>query len=511
MKKPIIALCTLTVIAGLSVGAFLYVKNKDDKKVQQETEKKNDNVLFSLNAENINKIVIENSEGKYTLEPDNELWAVTECPGEKFPLNQTGIQALRTTFSILTADNSYGEITDEKKTMYGLDGSPYKLTVFDSEAHTMYIGSQSPTKDYYYVTVDGKANIYAVNSSDIGDLLLTENNMRATDMLFAKEKDIVGLKLEKNGETAYDLSLDTSTNKWSMNGKLSDITVDQTAVTSLLNYMTRIYAASLLENHLEDLGKYGFDDPEAVLTVRTKAGTEEKLLFGKPNPGSDLTPALLTNTSQAANFYTADIYFNDYTSLDFINNVVEGANLFSINGFEFTAPGCADSFTVNFTEKTGECRGTKLDFENASLHSLFESFFNTFSYIVISDIDVDAEPELKDAVITAKYSFNDRADKELALVEAGDNKAYIFIDGKYTGLLTELTMLSGNKSVSGTYKAMCDQAGLEPQGNISNTSEEEESEETSDEAETTEEAADEAAEDATEGAALTVEENPLAQ
>jgi len=515
MKKTIIALCSLTVLAALSVGAFLYVKNKDDKKVLEENTKKADNVLFSLNSDEINKIVIENSEGQYTLELDDSEWTVTDCPGNKFPVNNSGIKGLCTTFSILTADNNYGEITDEKKTMYGLDGTPYKLTVYDAEAHTMYIGSQSPTKDYYYVTVDGKSNIYAVSSGHISSLLLTEDSMRATDMLFSKEKDIVGLCLEKNGETVYDLVFDEDSNLWSLNGKFSELQVDQTAVSALLNYMTKIYAASLLENHLEDLGKYGLDKPESVITVKTKEGTEEQVLFGKPNPGSEFTPALLTNTSQAANFYTADIYFNDYTVLDFIPNVIEGANLFSISGFEFTSPEYADSFTVNFTEKTGECRGTSLEFENATLHSLFESFYNTFSYIVISDIDVDAKPELKDAVITAKYHFDEREDRELALVEAGNNKAYIFLNGKYTGLLTDLTMLSGSKSVGVTYKAMCDQAGLETLANSSAAS----GEETEGSTETAETASEDAAGATTETGAeeetsrgqSTVEESPLAQ
>lgn len=511
MNKPIIALASLTVLAGLSVGAFLYVKNKDDKEVQQQAEVKADNVLFSLNSDEITKIMIENSDGKYTFENIDDNWTVTECPGERFPLDTTGITALRTTFSILTADNNYGEITDEKKSMYGLDGTPYKLTVFDNEAHTMYIGAQSPTKDYYYVTVEGKSNIYAVNSGDIGDLLLTENNMRATDMLFAKETDITGVKLEKNGETVYDLSFDTDTSKWSLNGKMSSLDVTQTSITTMLNYMTRLKAASLLENHLEDLSKYGFDDPAAVLTIKSKDGTEEKLLFGERSSGTEFTPVLLTNTSQAANFYTGDIYFLDYTVLDFIPNVIEGANLYSVSGFEFTSPDYADSFTVDFTGKTGECRGKSLEFENASLYSLFESFYNTFSYVLVSDVDLDAKPDIKDAVVTAKYHYNDRDDAELALVDAGDNKAYIFVDGKYTGLLTELTMLSGNKSIAGTYKSMCELAGLEPQKKTAAPEAEDTEDSTEVPEENASEDADEATEESTEGTALTVEESPLAQ
>ncbi|MBO4878394.1 MAG: DUF4340 domain-containing protein [Ruminococcus sp.] len=514
MKKPLILLLILTLLAALSTGAFLYVKHKDDQKTAQETEKQADNVLFSLDPESINTITIENSEGKYTAEYDSDNgWVLTECPGERFPVNQTALQAVTTTFSYLKASNSYGEITDEKKKTYGLDGDIYKLTLVDTEPHIIYIGAESPTKDYYYAMVEGKKNIYAITAGDTETMKLSENGIRATDLLFTKDKDITGVKLEKNGKAEFDLVFDESASTWKLTGKLSELTVDQTAVSAMIKYMTKLEAASLLENHLEDLSKYGLDDPESVLTITAKDGTKEVIKFSAAGSNNDLTPVLLTNTNQAANFFTSDIYFTEYTALDFLPSVIEGANLFSINAFEFDAMGYKDSFKVDFTNKTGECRGTSLALDNAVLSSLFETFYNTFTYLQITDIDIDASPDIKDAVITADYHYADKEDRSIALVEAGNNQAYIFLNGKYTGLLTELKMLSGANSVASTYKAMCDQAGLDPQKSDSPAviSDEDTTEEAAQKE--TEETTDEESEDATEvtNTPLTVQDNPLAQ
>ena len=519
MKKPLIVLVILALLASLSVGGFLFVKNKEDQKKQVESEKQADNILFKLNPDNITAITIENSEGRYTAEfSTDDGWMITEFPAERFPVNQTALQAVTTTFSYLTASNSYGEITDEKKQMYGLDGTPYKLTVTDNEPHVLYIGDESPTKDYYYAIVEGKQNIYAISAGDVGTLKLTENGIRATDMLFASDKDITGLKLEKDGNTVYDLELDDSAGLWKFTGKLSGLNVDQTAVSSLIKYMTKLEAASLLENRLEDLSKYGLDKPDSVLTVTSKDGSEEEIRFSKSSGNSDLTPVLLTNTNQAANFYTADIYFTDYTALDFLPATIEGANLYSINGFEFSAPGCEDSFKINFKDKTGECRGTSLAFDNAVLSSLFETFFNTFAYLPITEIDTEAHPDISDAVLTADYHYDDRDDRSVALVEAGDNKAYIFLNGDYTGLLTELKMLSGSSSVYATYKAMCEQAGLEPQtnsdspaGTTDKAPAEDDGESSEDTTDSPDEVSEETTEEASEAAPLTVQENPLGQ
>lgn len=509
MKKPIIALAALTVAAAASIGAFLAVKNKDDKNKQQEADTNADKILFSLDAELINSVTLDGKEGVFSVEKQAGLWQLTSAPADFFPVNQTNIQQLCTSFSYLTASNSYGEITDEKLTMYGLD-DPFTLTVTDSEPHVLHIGAESPTKDYYYATVDGKSNIYAITSGVAEEFMLTENKLRSTDLISYGDKDIVEIRLEKDGKSVYDLIYDNDERKWKLPDEYSALILDQTAVTSMINYLTRLNVYSLLENHLDDLSVYGFDKPDAEMVFKGSDGSEEKIIFGSKHTDPDTTPILMTNTNQAAYMYTGDIYFKDYTLLDFIANVVEGANMYSITGFDIKAPGCEDSFTINMKEGTGECRGTKLDFTNAVLSSLFDSFYNTFSYISVSKIDTEAKPVLKDPLLSAVYHYDGDQDATLDLVDAGGGRSYIFVDGKYIGLICDNTMLSGSKSVSAAYEAMCGQAGLEPSAGTDSDEADKSGAETEDAEKTDDPASEETAESEDDSSEKTVEKNPLA-
>ena len=64
MNKRIIALVGLVIAAGGSFGAFLAVKNKNDKKVEEQNEAIADNMLFNINYSDISDIKIECDEGK---------------------------------------------------------------------------------------------------------------------------------------------------------------------------------------------------------------------------------------------------------------------------------------------------------------------------------------------------------------------------------------------------------------------------------------------------------------
>lgn len=56
MKKVIIAMVALLVVAGGSFGAFFAVKNKSDKETQKQVSELADNVLFSFDSDSITEI-----------------------------------------------------------------------------------------------------------------------------------------------------------------------------------------------------------------------------------------------------------------------------------------------------------------------------------------------------------------------------------------------------------------------------------------------------------------------
>ena len=184
MKKPIIALIILLIIAGGSVGALMAVKNKQNKEKQHKAADVADNKLFSFDPYSVTKIVFSKGDEVYTAEKNDDLW---KLDNEEFKLDQTYYQLICSYLSDLTADTKYGEVTDDKLKMYGLD-APDKIEVTEpSGTHTIYIGNESPTGEYYYVTVDGKNNVYAIDAERGSALKL--------DRLLLKDKMIVPYSL----------------------------------------------------------------------------------------------------------------------------------------------------------------------------------------------------------------------------------------------------------------------------------------------------------------------------
>ena len=181
MNKRIIALIVLILMAGASIGTMLFFKDKknnEDNKIQEEI---NDNVLFDFDPYSPTQIVFTKGDESYTCKLDGEKWILES--GE-FPVDQTYCQLICTYCSNLTAVENYGEITDEKLKMYGLDNADKVEITEPKGTHTITIGNMSPTGEYYYATVDGKKNVYALE--------LMRGSVLKLDRLLIKNKELAG-------------------------------------------------------------------------------------------------------------------------------------------------------------------------------------------------------------------------------------------------------------------------------------------------------------------------------
>lgn len=114
MKKPIIILVSALILAGGSMGAFLAVKNKQDNAASRAEMQKQDNVLFSFDPEKISKMEFDLKDGSYVAElNDDSKWEI--AGDDKFSVDETYLQLVRTYLSTLTAETSYGKADKSKK------------------------------------------------------------------------------------------------------------------------------------------------------------------------------------------------------------------------------------------------------------------------------------------------------------------------------------------------------------------------------------------------------------
>ena len=466
MKKPIIAIAGLLAAAGISTGAFLAVRNNKEDEIRQQNDILADNVLFTVDAESISQVSIDTPDGSsYVIDKGSDMnnWNLSESSNDSFSLNPDTIKSLCNSISELTANTNYGAATDENKARYGLD-NPYTLTInSEGTEYTIHIGDKSPTGDYYYVYVDGKDNIYAINSSDAEALIPDQLDLMSNDLTSFGDNDIVGITLKKNGSIVYDLNYNKDSELWELPEKYSMLTVNQSKINTMISNITRHTAQQIVDGNVADPAEYGFDKPAEEFILTGADGTQETLLFPYQSVIAETyIQVFLKNTNQLELYYTADMNFINYTVYDFILQTIENANMYAISDVSFSAQYAEDSFQVDSQNGTVTCRDNVIDITNGEMLSLFESFYNSFSYIAISDIDVYAEPDIADAVFTADYSYPDGTTFSLALTPDNEGSYYIFADGKYTGTLTKAEFLTSSNSIYNLYETFCSHAGIEP-------------------------------------------------
>ena len=409
-------------------------------------------------------IEIKSAEGNYELRLDGDKWVNATDSDNTFNVAQTKAQLICTTICDLTADTNYGEADKQSKEKYGLN-DPYTITVSDgNQDYTLYIGDASPTGSYYYAMVEGRKKIYAVESAEVTSLLTTRFDLIDSSIIPCAAEEIVGIKVERGGKTAFDLTRDTSTGLWSLPEKYKLLTVNQTRPSTMVTVLTRLTASQLLEENVTDLSKYGLDNPYAELVVKDTDGREHTLVLSHyGREASSMTHVLIKDTGLVGLFYSSDLDFIDYDVFDIIMQTVESANMYRITEFEFDCAEAEDTFTLDAKAGTAECRGNAVDLSKAEIMDMFTAFYNSFSYISITDTDIEANPVLSDPVLSARYVFDDGEESKVDLVSTGEGSdCYVFVDGKYTGTITGSDFISGNSSMMSEYKTLCELAGLEP-------------------------------------------------
>lgn len=463
MKKAIIAIVALLVAAGVSIGVFAAVKSKSEKETKQEETALADKTLFDFDANVITNIDISCTDGDYSFEYSNDEWVLTEHSGTAFDTNQTAVQGIVTFMSSLQAVESYGEVNDESKVTYGLE-NPYVVTLSgDTEPYTLYLGNESPTGDFYYGYTDKKNTVYGIPSSIISNILKTRLELKNSNFIPYGTDDIIGLELVRNGETIYTLDYNAEENSWKLPDKYDMLSVDQTKVTSLLAVITRLTAELMLPEDENDITTYGFDKPIAEFIVKANDGTEKTLLFSKYGQQADIyTYVYNQEAKQVETFYAGDLDFIEKSPVDFIMKKIECANLHATSEFEIISDDLNVEISLNANEEWAKYKNNDIDLANANILSYFENFFNSFAYIALEEIDVDASPELENPIFTSKFTDVNEKFTQVDFVTA-DNEdfCYIFVNEEYTGTLASTEFINGDDSVSAAFELFCKQAGIE--------------------------------------------------
>ena len=270
------------------------------------------------------------------------------------------------------------------------------------------------------------------------------------------------MTLKKDGETVYDLTYDDDAGEWKFPEEYSILELDQSVPSNAALMMARLTAEFMVEDTPDDIELYGFDQPYAEFTITARDGNQETFLISDyAGLSSDYIYTYLEKYKQVEAYYRSDLSFVTCDLFDLVTKTVGTANILTVSEVEVSGDIVNEKFIFDQDNKKVTCRSAELDLANAEVYSFFSTFYNSFSYFDVDSIDADAEPELENPLLSAKYTLNNGSTKQLDLVDAGNDLCYVFIDGKYTGTFVSKDNLTGMSGVAANYASFCTIAGIE--------------------------------------------------
>lgn len=449
MKRFIIPICILIALCIGSLTAFFIVQNKQDKLAEESAATAADYALFSFNSEEINKVTFQLEDGEYIAELGEE-WHFTNT--DDFTARHSYVQNVCTYMSTLTAIKDYGKATDENKATYHLD-DPVVITATDgTNEYKLYVGGSSPTGEYYYVMTGNKDKIYAIESLYGTILRTTRDLLKDRYLVSYLDTEIEKVNITQKNGTVLDFTYDAENAVWTMPEQYANLTVDNTAVSTMLTIIVRLEAETFYEENLEDYSLYGFDDPDAVLTVTTTDGRSSKRIFSyNGDPSADSVYVLNEETGQVATYSSYDSDFIVDTPAEFLVPYICNINLSSITGFDFKFGDIEESYTVDMENSSISCGDVSISDMGDSVVSDFENFYYSIIYMEFDKLDVEATPEKTELLLSVNFHKTDGTELLTELYKADDETAYVFLNGEYSGALISTSNLTGIHSVEEFY------------------------------------------------------------
>ncbi len=286
--KLIIIFLAVTVVliaAFFCVKAFLKNNAPAVEKLQLlEGEAEGSNtkprIIEQLNEKDVEQITVHNSTGTFTFVNDLENSMTYLKDYENYPIASEMTSSLYSRISSFLVTRIDTEPTD--LSTYGLDNASdpayLEITKFDKTVYKLYFGLRSADGSFYYMMVDGRNVVYAINNSNIEDLIFLSAKSFISTIAAPVMEDVSYVNIEKisikrNGENFVEFEKVPENYKQGTGYTLThrmtyptNYLVNLTNFEKLLSSFAQLYGTEVvgfgyyLKNDFSELSKYGFND-----------------------------------------------------------------------------------------------------------------------------------------------------------------------------------------------------------------------------------------------------------
>ena len=295
------------VLAAVGIAAYCIVKFIPEPGSDVSSAPVPDVAVISAEINTVETVEIKNWKSEYTVRKTGNLnWAIEELDG--LPVSKSTYETLATQSSSLRAVAAESGYNDDMAVKYGLDNpvASAKITYTGGREVFLKIGKKHAIDSKYYLHVDGDDTVYLATDADIAaffyekylyiDRLLIPMPSTPDQSPTITDYKITRPDLEKPIEIALlpeDVSASNTAGLTSPYGLESPFHAnlqarsnsDEKYQVSVDYIMQLVYGFTAFKTEdiqpdAEKLAKYGFDNPTAVLEVKTTHG-DYKLILGK--------------------------------------------------------------------------------------------------------------------------------------------------------------------------------------------------------------------------------------
>jgi hypothetical protein len=458
------AIILLAVVALLIAGYIIVQKRpaKTDSTAGTSTTSEADK-LVNVDSEKISEIKIDNKAGKFVFTKKDKDYiltlpviakvsadAITNCTSSVFPI-----------YSDKTIEKNAASLSQ-----YGLDNPQAVVTVTTSDKKIveLEIGSQTPTKDDYYIMEKGSNNVYTALTYNIDKFVtLTKNDLLDKTLFTIKPEDIRTLTMESGGKLYFSAKLNDLGTGWNLTAPFeADANVD--SIGAINTALSQIAVQQYVEENASDLDKYGLKTPAYSFEFAT-ASSKFKLLLGDENPKNSERYAKLSDSSNVFLINGSSFTFLDKPLKEIISVFAYLPNIWSINKLTIEMDGktincdvqapkdstdtaVVEKYTVDGKDVTG--------LMNAENDSLFKKLYQGIVGITLDDIELGTPP-LGKAEITFTYALKSApGTMKVEFIPKDNDYYYVVRNGKFANITVAKKKFDEPDGPRAAYKNLLD-------------------------------------------------------
>ena len=460
-KKIRIVLISMLVLLGLAGGGFALVDHQKKQEEQAVIDEANSLKLFNFDQNTVNRIDVTNSDGYFSMSLSGGEWTLTDTDyHSSFPVNSFYLNSIATTMSELTALQKF---EGKELAAYGLD-TPVTITCHAAGMeYTLLVGKPSATQEYYYVSVPDSDTVYGIKYSTGEALHGGISFLHDPYVLHVRDADICSFKMERFGETAYDLYTDNN-GRWQIKAPVTDVSIDTVNVSTILTDMVQLNYESFvaITKDPQVLAQYGLDKPAYYLSIGTDTETEV-FEFPDYDPNDSVVYVYEPATGTLGTISASETAYLTGSWTQLLDNIVMRIPYADAASLDVTVDGKHFTMTMdheNARTKLDDIDITALDTET---NKMFEYLYASVSEIALNDARENPElPENPVPTCEFRYILTDGTERDLSLVPLDDVTYWAYIDGKCVGQTVRRNTLSGASGVLSFLEKMTD--ALEDQG-----------------------------------------------